>query len=125
MTLASDFGTGQVFLSMLWFFLFFMWIMLVFRVFGDIFRDQETGGGTSAPVYERIARVVFKDKPPVPFRVPPGIKLVSVNPSSGTRASGPGSILEAFKPDTEPSRDVASSPSCGKRAMPIEAANSA
>ena len=34
--------------------------------------DQETGGGTSAPVYERIARVVFKDKPPVPFRIPPG-----------------------------------------------------
>ncbi len=41
----ATFTVLQVFWSMLWFFLFFMWIMLVFRVFGDIFRDQETGGG--------------------------------------------------------------------------------
>ena len=40
----ATFTVLQVFWSMLWFFLFFMWIMLVFRVFGDIFRDQETGG---------------------------------------------------------------------------------
>ena len=40
----ATFAVGQVLWSMLWFFLFFMWIMLVFRVFGDIFRDQETGG---------------------------------------------------------------------------------
>jgi hypothetical protein len=40
----ATFTVVQVFWSMLWFFLFFMWIMLVFRVFGDIFRDSETGG---------------------------------------------------------------------------------
>ncbi len=40
----ATFTVLQVFWSMLWFFLFFMWIMLVFRVFGDIFRDRETGG---------------------------------------------------------------------------------
>ncbi len=41
---ASDFGTGQVFLSMVWFFLFFIWIWLLISVFGDIFRSQDLGG---------------------------------------------------------------------------------
>ena len=40
----ATFGVLQVFWSMSWFFLLFMWIMLVFRVFGDLFRDTETGG---------------------------------------------------------------------------------
>jgi penicillin-binding protein 1A len=38
----------------------------------------------------------------VPFRVPPGIKLVSIDPKSGMRSSGQGTILEAFKPGTAP-----------------------
>jgi hypothetical protein len=42
--LASDFGTGQVFLSMLWFFLFFIWIWLLIMVFSDIFRSHDMGG---------------------------------------------------------------------------------
>jgi hypothetical protein len=44
MPLASDFGTGQVFLSMLWFFLFFIWIWLLIVVFSDIFRSHDMGG---------------------------------------------------------------------------------
>ena len=44
MVLASDFGTGQVFLSMLWFFMFFIWIWLLITVFGDIFRSHDMGG---------------------------------------------------------------------------------
>ena len=35
---------GEVFLSMLWFTLFFMWIWLVIIVFGDIFRSRDLGG---------------------------------------------------------------------------------
>jgi hypothetical protein len=46
--LASEFGTGQVFLSMLWFFLFFIWIWLLIAVFGDIFRSHDLGGGAKA-----------------------------------------------------------------------------
>ena len=42
--LASDFGTGQVFLSMLWFVMFFIWIWLLIAVFGDIFRSHDMGG---------------------------------------------------------------------------------
>ena len=47
MTLA-DFGTGQVFLSMLYFFLFFIWIYLLIVVFTDIFRSHDLGGFAKA-----------------------------------------------------------------------------
>jgi type VI protein secretion system component VasK len=48
MTLASDFGTGQVFLSMLWFFLFFIWIWLLIVVFSDLFRSHDLSGWSKA-----------------------------------------------------------------------------
>ncbi|MFZ4718756.1 MAG: SHOCT domain-containing protein [Ilumatobacteraceae bacterium] len=41
----ATFAVGQVLWSMLWFFLFFMWIMLLFTIFGDLFRDHSTSGG--------------------------------------------------------------------------------
>jgi len=46
--LAAEFGTGQVFWSFLWFFLFFIWIWLLIVVFGDIFRSQDLGGWAKA-----------------------------------------------------------------------------
>jgi penicillin-binding protein 1A len=46
--------------------------------------------------------MALKDIPDTPFRVPPGIKLISVDAHSGMRSSGAGSILEAFKPGTAP-----------------------
>jgi Short C-terminal domain/Phospholipase_D-nuclease N-terminal len=48
MPLASDFGTGQVFLSMLWFFLFFIWIWLLIVVFSDLFRSHDLSGWSKA-----------------------------------------------------------------------------
>ena len=42
--LLAEFGTGQVFWSMLWFFLFFIWIWLLISIFGDIFRSDDLGG---------------------------------------------------------------------------------
>ncbi len=41
---AAEFGTGQVFWSMLWFFLFFIWIWLLIDVFADIFRSRDLSG---------------------------------------------------------------------------------
>jgi len=46
--LANDFGSGQVFWSMLWFFLFFTWIWLAITVFADIFRSQDMNGWAKA-----------------------------------------------------------------------------
>lgn len=42
--LAYDYPLGGVFISMIWFFLFFIWIMLLFRVFADVFRSKDLGG---------------------------------------------------------------------------------
>ena len=65
---------------------------------------QEQGSFTAAPIYERIAKVVFKDKPPTPFRIPPGLRIVRVNHDTGqpTFPGDPRAIDEAFKPGTEP-----------------------
>ncbi|MBV8159744.1 MAG: SHOCT domain-containing protein [Acidimicrobiia bacterium] len=41
---AAQFGTGQVFLSLLWFFLFFIWVWLLITVFADIFRSHDLSG---------------------------------------------------------------------------------
>jgi len=46
--LADDFGTGQVFWSILWFTLFFIWIWLLIVVFADIFRSHDLGGWAKA-----------------------------------------------------------------------------
>ena len=43
-TIAAEWGTGQVFWSMLWFFLFFIWIWLLIMVFADIFRSHDLSG---------------------------------------------------------------------------------
>ena len=63
-----------------------------------------TGGQLAAPIVRDFMKVALADKPAVPFRVPPGLKLIRIDARSGTRAS-PGDskvILEAFKPGTSP-----------------------
>jgi hypothetical protein len=42
--LASDFGTGQVLWSFIWFTMFFIWIWLLIMVFSDIFRSHDLSG---------------------------------------------------------------------------------
>jgi penicillin-binding protein 1A len=61
----------------------------------------------TAPIFRDFMKMALKDKPDVPFRVPPGIKLISVDAKTGVRASGPGTILEAFKPGTAPPESFA------------------
>src|ERR1700754_1751035 len=64
-----------------------------------------TGGHLAAPIARDFMKLALADKPPIPFKVPAGIKLVRVDAKSGMRA-GPGdggrTILEAFKPGTAP-----------------------
>jgi penicillin-binding protein 1A len=63
-----------------------------------------TGGHVSAPIFANFMKMALKDKKPVPFRQPPGIKMVRVNSKTGLRAS-PGdkdAIWEAYKPFEEP-----------------------
>jgi penicillin-binding protein 1A len=66
--------------------------------------NRATGGGIAAPIVKEFLKVALADKPAVPFRVPPGIKLIRIDPKSGMRiaAGSPGGLLEAFKPGTAP-----------------------
>src|SRR5215472_1282679 len=47
-TLASDWHVGQVFLTLLWFFMFFIFIWLLIVVFTDIFRSHDMNGWIKA-----------------------------------------------------------------------------
>jgi hypothetical protein len=48
MLIAAEWGTGQVLWSLLWFFLFVMWLSLVFSIFGDIMRTRSMSGWAKA-----------------------------------------------------------------------------
>ena len=64
--------------------------------------DSATAGQYAAPIFRDFMKVALKNKADVPFRVPAGIKLISVDSGSGLRSSGSNTILEAFKPGTAP-----------------------
>jgi penicillin-binding protein 1A len=65
---------------------------------------KETGSSVSAPIFRDFMAAALEDTPAIPFRVPPGIRLVRVNASTGLVAQrGEKKIIfEAFKPGTEP-----------------------
>jgi hypothetical protein len=46
--LATDYPVLDAFLTMLYFFLFFIWIWLLVMVFFDVFRSHDMGGGAKA-----------------------------------------------------------------------------
>ena len=66
--------------------------------------QRETGATVAVPVFKEFMATALKDQPAIPFRVPPGIRLVRVNAETGllTNAGDRHAILEAFKPGTEP-----------------------
>ncbi|MEO1264643.1 MAG: penicillin-binding protein 1A [Pseudomonadota bacterium] len=63
-----------------------------------------TGGQVASPIFSQFMKMALKEKKPIPFRVPPGLKLVRVSLKTGLRAGrgGKGTILEAFKPFEAP-----------------------
>jgi penicillin-binding protein 1A len=64
----------------------------------------ETGASAAVPIFQSFMATALKSKPAIPFRVPPGIRLVRVNPETGAlaRRGDRDAILEAFRPGTEP-----------------------
>jgi hypothetical protein len=48
MTLAYEYPLLSVFMTMLWFFLFVIWFMILFRVIVDVFRSHDMGGFAKA-----------------------------------------------------------------------------
>lgn len=60
---------------------------------------RETGSSVAAPVFRDFMALALKDKPSIPFRIPPSVRLVRVEAATG-RAARPGDkqvILEAYK----------------------------
>lgn len=68
---------------------------------------KETGASIAAPVFGDFMKQALGDTPIMPFRIPPGVKLVRINADTG-RTAMPGDahmIWEAFVPGTEPNVD--------------------
>ena len=65
---------------------------------------REQGASVAAPIFREFMAKTLAGKPAIPFRIPPDIRLVRVNSTTG-RPATPGDsrvILEAFKPGTIP-----------------------
>ncbi len=60
------------------------------------------GSAHAAPIVRAFLEQALEGKPKRAFRVPPGIKLIPVDPYTGERSAPGNGILEAFKPGTEP-----------------------
>jgi penicillin-binding protein 1A len=68
---------------------------------------RETGSSVAAPVFRDFMAAALRNQPAIPFRIPPGVRLVRVNEETG-RIAQKGDrkvILEAFKPGTVPTGD--------------------
>ena len=68
---------------------------------------RETGSTAASPIFRDFMKYALEFKPSIPFRIPEGIILVRVDPSSGLPATltDNKTILEAFKPGTAPQKN--------------------
>lgn len=66
---------------------------------------RETGSSVAAPIFKSFMAEALEGKPPIPFRIPPNVRIVRVDPRTGRPAEYGDRriILEAFKVGTEPS----------------------
>lgn len=90
---------------------------------------KETGSSVAAPIFRDIMAAWLADKPAVPFRVPSDVRLVRVDSKTGKLAgrTSEKTILEAFKPGTEPTSTAVSAaprvvvPGTGDETQPVPA----
>ncbi|NDE89769.1 MAG: penicillin-binding protein 1A [Alphaproteobacteria bacterium] len=65
--------------------------------------EKETGGTMSLPIFKEFMEKALAGKPDMPFRVPPGVQLVRVDPYTGKQSfGGEEAIYEPFLPGTDP-----------------------
>ncbi len=64
----------------------------------------EQGSSVALPVFIDFMQQALKDKPAIPFRIPPGLTMARVRESDGLAAApgDKGIVLEPFKPGTVP-----------------------
>lgn len=66
--------------------------------------EGEGGSAVAAPIFTDFMEAALAEEPALPFRIPPGVRLVEIDARTG-ELPGPGTetvILEAFRPGTEP-----------------------
>ncbi len=70
---------------------------------------RETGSSVAAPVFRDFMAMALEGQPAIPFRTPPGIRLMRVNARTGlpARSGDRNIILEAFKDGTSPTSTTA------------------
>ena len=70
---------------------------------------RETGASVAVPIFRHFMERALADEPAIPFRVPPGVLLVRIDPATGLPAAPDAKdiILEAFLPGTVPSERTA------------------
>ncbi len=68
---------------------------------------DESGGRAALPIFQNFMAEALKDEPAIPFRVPPGLRMVRVNAETGklADAGARNTIWEGFIPGTEPGTD--------------------
>ncbi|MEL7041211.1 MAG: penicillin-binding protein 1A [Pseudomonadota bacterium] len=74
--------------------------------------EGEGGGAVAGVVFTEFMDRALAEEPPIPFRIPPGVRLVSVDATTGELPTFETSeiILEAFRPGTEPSKSFRDEP---------------
>ncbi len=70
--------------------------------------SHETGASVAVPIFQTFITEAMKDKPAVPFRVPPGLRMVRISAATGALAEvgDKDAIWEAYIPGTEPQDGV-------------------
>ncbi|MEM7638271.1 MAG: penicillin-binding protein 1A [Pseudomonadota bacterium] len=68
--------------------------------------EGEGGGAVAGVIFTEFMERALADEPAIPFRIPPGVRLVSVDATTGGLPNFDSQeiILEAFRPGTEPGR---------------------
>jgi penicillin-binding protein 1A len=66
--------------------------------------EGEGGGSVAGVIFTEFMERALAEEPPIPFRIPPGVRLVSVDATTGGLPTFESNsiILEAFRPGTEP-----------------------
>ncbi len=64
---------------------------------------HETGATVAVPIFGAFMKDALVDAPAIPFRIPPGVRMVRVNPATGQPDfAASNAIWEAFIPGNEP-----------------------